>query len=119
MIGLMLHTEHSAPMPCDDTYGVYINHNGASAGIFKNSECNIGAWGAWAPETNTLTLGPVHMKAGLLVGGILGYKEHPIFPLLVPSVAVSLDGRTWVRASYLPKVKTGASGVTFSVEFTF
>ena len=119
MIGLLLHTFHTSPVPCDDTAGVYLLADGYTAGVFKNSECRVGAWGGWAPETNVLTLGPVKAKAGAIVGAVAGYKAHPVFPLLVPSVAVSLDGRSWLRASFLPQFKTSAGGVSLSVEFAF
>jgi hypothetical protein len=119
MIGLLLHTFHTSPVPCDDTAGVYLLADGYTAGLFKNSECHPGAWAGWAPETNVLTLGPVRAKAGVTVGAIAGYKSRPILPLLLPSIAISLDSQSWLRATFLPKFKTGAGGVALSVEFTF
>jgi hypothetical protein len=119
MIGLLLHTFHFSPMPCDNTAGLYFVEHGLTAGVFRNSECRTGAWAGWAPETNTLTIGPVKAKAGVIAGMIAGYQSNPILPLLLPSVAVSLDGQSWLRATYLPKFKTGASGVSLSVEYAF
>ena len=104
-------------MPCDDTLGIYYRGANFGGGIFKNSECRLGAWGGWTPETNTLTIGPVKAKAGAAVGLVAGYKAHPVFPLLLPSVAVSLDGQSWLRATFLPQFKTSAGGVSLSLEF--
>jgi hypothetical protein len=119
MIGLLLHTFHDAPVPCSNTMGAYLVVDEYTAGIFKNSECRLGAWAGWAPETNTITLGLVKAKAGLVAGLVAGYKARPVFSLLVPSVAVSLDERWWLRASYLAKVKTSTTGVTLSIEHPF
>lgn len=116
MLGLNLHTAHTAHMPCDDTAGVYYRGSDFGAGVFKNSECRVGAWGGWTRETNTLTLGPVSAKAGVVAGLVLGYAENPVLPLLLPSVAVSWGGKTWLRFTYLPKVKASA-GVSVSLEF--
>lgn len=119
MIGLLLHTFHTSPVPCDDTTGVYVLANGFGAGLLKNSECRPGAWAGWAPETNVLTIDHAKAKAGLIAGVIAGYKSHPIFPLLVPSVAVSFDSKLWVRASFLSPVNSSPGGVTFSLEYPF
>lgn len=119
MIGLNLYTLHTAPVPCDGTAGVYYRSSDFAGGLFKNSECRPGAWGGWTPETNTLAIGPVKAKAGAIVGLVAGYKSNPILPLLLPSVAVSIDGRSWLRATFIPQFKTSAGGVSFSVEFDF
>lgn len=119
MIGLHLHTFHSSHVPCDDTVGIYYMGSSFGGGVFKNSACRIGAWGGWTPETNVLTIGPLRAKAGAIIGGVVGYKKNPVRPLLLPSVAVSLDERAWVRATYLPKFKESASGISLSVEYSF
>ncbi len=119
MIGLMLHTNHFGPAQCDDTSGVYVVSNQVGGGIFRNSECNIGAWGGWAPETNTITIGPVKAKAGAIFGAVAGYRSRPISPMFSPSIAVSLDGAAWVRANYLPPYRGSTPGVMFSVEWNF
>lgn len=119
MIGVNLYTLHTTAVPCDGTAGLYVLVSGIGAGVLKNSECRFGAWAGWAPETNTLTIGPVKAKAGAIVGLVAGYKSNPIFPLLLPSVAVSFDGRSWLRITFIPKFKTSAGGASFSVEFQF
>jgi hypothetical protein len=119
VIGLMLHTHHFGNVPCDDTVGVYVVHEQVGGGVFRNSECRVGAWGGWAPETNTITLGPAKVKAGLIAGLVLGYRHRPVFPLLVPSAAVSLDGRHWLRANVLPPFRETTAGVMLSVEWNF
>lgn len=119
MIGLNIHTLHTDSMPCDGTVGVYYRSADTGGGLFKNSECRLSAWAGWTPETNTITLGPVKAKAGAIVGVVTGYKSHPVFPLALPSVAVSIDGGLWFRATVIPKVKKSSGGVSFSVEMKF
>ncbi len=119
MIGLMLQTHHMGPAQCGSTVGVYVVHEQIGGGIFRNSECNLGAWGGWAPETNTITVGPFKAKAGAIAGLVVGYRNRPVFPLLIPSAAVSLDSQHWLRANLLPSYRGSTAGVMFSVEWDF
>lgn len=115
--GLDLHTHHPDGALCNDTTGVYVHHGRWAGGALKNSECNTGAWGAWAPESNTLTLGPVRYKVGALLGVITGYRSASVIPMASVSVAANIGGNWWARASYLPKPPGGASsGIHFSIE---
>jgi len=119
MIGLDLYTIHPDGAMCNDTVGVYVRQGELAGGVLKNSDCRTGAWGAWAPETNTITLGPLRAKAGLLLGGITGYKSANVLPLVVPSVAIGRGGN-WLRLSYLPKAPGARSdGLHFSIERDF
>jgi len=120
-LGINLYTTHFGPAACDTTVGVYVTNGHFGGGLLRNSQCNVGAWGAWTPQTNTITLGPVTAKAGLMVGAISGYTSEFILPLLVPSVAAKLPGTPWLRASYLPKYgdKSTVDGVHFSIEYSF
>jgi hypothetical protein len=120
-LGLHLYTHHFGQMPCDVNPGVYVVAEGFAGGVFKNSECETGLWGAWAPHTNVLTVGPVRAKAGVLLGGIVGYRAAPLLPLVVPTVAVQVGPLPWIRASYLPTHPTlnSVSGVHFSIEYSF
>ena len=117
MIGLDLYTHHPDGAPCNDTVGIYLRHGQWAGGVLRNSECTTGAWGAWAPETNTLTLGPLRYKVGALLGVITGYRRADVMPMASVSVAVQLPGDWWARLSYLPKPPGGASaGIHLSVE---
>jgi len=117
MLGLNIYTAHTTNMPCDDTVGVYAIRGNLGAGVLRNSECRVGAWGAWIPETNVLTIGPVKVKAGLMLGLIAGYARQPIGPLVVPSAATKL-GPVWYRLSYLPRAPGAATdGWHISMEF--
>lgn len=121
MIGLDLYTVHPDGALCSDTTGVYVRHGQWAGGVLNNSDCRTGAWGAWAPETNTLTVGPLRLKAGMLLGLISGYRAADVLPLASVSLAASLSSSAWwARVSYLPKPPGGASsGVHFSIERPF
>lgn len=122
MIGLDLYTHHQHPAGlCSDTVGVYVVHRGWAGGVLRNSECRVGAWGAWAPETNVLTVGPVRAKAGALLGVITGYRAADVLPMASVSVAASLAGSsTWLRLSYLPRSPRAQSdGWHLSIEREF
>ena len=119
ILGIMLHTAHMGPAQCDNTAGIYAVRDQIGGGIFRNSECNLGAWGGWAPETNTITLRQVEAKAGAIIGVVAGYRSRPVSPLFSPSIAVSFDGNSWVRANYLPSYRGSTSGVMFSIEWKF
>ena len=117
MIGFNLYTSHTHYMPCDFNPGVYMVAGGWGAGLLKNSGCRTGAWGAWVPETNVLTVGPVDVKAGVMLGLITGYAQNPVSPLVVPSVALRLS-TAWYRLSYLPRAPGAATdGWHVSIEF--
>lgn len=119
MIGLHLHTLHMAPMPCDSNPGIYYRGEDFAAGVFRNSECRPGAWAGWNAETNTLTLGPVATKAGVVVGGLLGYARGPR-PLVLPSIATKAGSLPWLRLTWIPTIKPHViGGVHFSVEIPY
>ena len=119
MIGLDLYTVHPDGALCNDTTGFYVRHGQWAGGVLKNSDCRIGAWGAWVAETNSLTTGTIKAKAAVMVGAITGYRSADVLPLLVPSVAIGWRS-TWLRASYLPKAPGAQSdGWHFSIEYDF
>lgn len=120
MIGLSIYTHHTTPDGlCNDTAGLYVRHGEWAGGVLKNSECRVGAWGAWAPETNTLINGTIRAKAGLMLGFITGYKSADVLPLVSPSIAIGWRS-TWLRASYLPRAPGAQSdGWHFSIEYDF
>lgn len=115
MIGLDLYTLHrDSHGLCNDTYGIYgTADSGLSAGLFKNSECAVGAWAGYNAQTNTLTVAGMRASAGVVVGAIAGYRMAPVLPLMVPSIKLGI-----VRFSYLPR-SPGAQtdGIHISIEF--
>lgn len=120
IFGLMAYTAHPAEMPCDVTPGIYAIHREVAGGVFQNSECKLGAWVAWVPETRTLVVSKLQFKAGLLLGAIAGYAQYPILPLAAPSVAARWADNPWIRATALPAVKgISTGGVHLSIEWEF
>ncbi len=95
--------------------GVYINHDGWTAGTYYNS---IKKQSFYAGYTFEYPIGPV--RAGLTIGAISGYNVNPVAPLVAPSVRMSVAKDIGVRLFYLPKVKfTGAHVFHLTMEKTF
>lgn len=116
-IGINLYTHHTDDAGlCNQNPGVYVkSESGWAGGVLKNSECRLGAWGAYSFETNTIRLLGVPASAGLMVGGITGYRAAPLLPLIAPSVKVSV-----FRFTYLPKAPGAQSdGIHLSIEKKF
>jgi len=100
----------------NETPGFYaVLENGVSFGALYNSHARLSVWAGYSIETNTLTISKIPVSAGLIVGGITGYKAAPVLPLLLPSIKI------WnIRASYIMKTKENqGSAIHFSYEFKF
>jgi hypothetical protein len=120
MIGLHLYTLHAAPMACNSNPGIYYRGEEFAAGVYQNSHCRTSAWLGWNRETNTITVGPLHAKAGIIAGGVIGYEIAPVVPLLLPSLAVGSPKSGWFRASWIPTVRGKVTGgLHFSVEYSY
>lgn len=94
--------------------GVYVVHNGWTAGTYYNSIKKVSVYGGYTFE---YPVGPG--TAGLTVGAITGYWRS-VNPLVAPSYAVPIGKDYSVRLFYLPKVKfTGAHVVHLAIERRF
>lgn len=95
--------------------GVYVVHNGWTAGTYYNS---IKRQSYYVGHTFEYRMG--RASAALTIGGITGYRYGPVAPLLAPSVRIGLSGGYGLRLFYLPKVKyTGAHVVHLAIERKF
>lgn len=123
--GLHLYTAHSSStMPNGDgvrvklhsiTPGIYVHlDNGLGAGVFRNS---FGDPSGWAGCVLNLDLSP-RWQASLIAGGLVGYKNAPVLPALIPSVRFRLYGPHGARISYLAKKPGEAEGV-HALHFTY
>jgi len=105
MIGIDLGTLHDHPQGlCNLNPGIYwITDSGLTAGLVRNSECRLGAWGGYTKTAGAFSL---------TVGAVTGYRSAPVVPLLVPSVKINR-----FRLSYLPRSPGSQSGgVHLSIE---
>lgn len=106
MIGIDLGTLHDHPQGlCNLNPGIYwITDSGLTAGLVRNSECRLGAWGGFTRSAWVFSV---------TVGAVAGYRSAPVLPLLVPSVTVDR-----FRITYLPRYTGSQSGgIHLSVEF--
>lgn len=116
-LGLHLATAHfGAPAKLDlqsTTPGVYLRSEaGLTIGAFRNSVARNSAYAAWTWSTRDEVW-------SITAGGVTGYPNKSISPLLVPSVRLQFgEGFSWAtRVSYLPKAdRHGAHGLHLSLE---
>lgn len=96
--------------------GVYVYHNGWTAGTYYNSERKQSAYAGYTFE-HALGRG---LTAALTVGAITGYEYAKVLPLIFPSVSYKLSDTYSVRVGALPKVgKAGAAAVHLMIESKF
>src|ERR1043165_3937878 len=95
--------------------GVYVEHNGWTAGTYYNSE-----------RKQTFYAGYTFRGAiagdfgyGLSVGVATGYKRAPVVPMVVPSVSYSVTPSWGVRLSGVPPIGTIPGVLHLSVETRF
>jgi hypothetical protein len=120
-IGLHIGSRHSAPGYNDHNLGIYARWanaqgDGFAAGTYLNSQRATSVWAgyAWSWRMQALPL-----SAGLIVGGVSGYRAAKIMPMALPSAALHW-GNTAARLSYVPRVeKSGAAALHLSLEYTF
>lgn len=96
--------------------GVYVYHDGWTAGTYYNSERNQSYYAGYTFEYPLV--GP--FTGGLTVGAITGYARAKVMPLVVPSVRLGLTDVLGLRVTFVPKVeKGGSSAVHASIEWSF
>ena len=106
MIGIDIGTLHDHPTGlCSANPGIYVLADGGlAAGVVRNSECRLGAWGGYTRSSGILSV---------TVGVVAGYRFKPLLPMLIPSVKIDR-----FRLSYLPRSPGAQSGgLHLSVEF--
>ena len=111
LIGLHLGTVHlpSVP-PCDLNPGIYVQTTeGATLGVYRNSECRTSVYTGVTFET-------ADQRWAVTLGAVTGYRIATVVPLVVPSVRLPISDSVAARASLLLNPMGGASGVHLSLE---
>lgn len=113
VVGLHLGTAHSQPGLCDANPGVYVvRADGITAGVYRNSECSLSAYAGKTWRTSG------RLSFGLTAGLVTGYRDRPVFPLVIPSVSRAISDDLGVRLSYVPPSKPGGVyGYHLSLEY--
>ena len=116
VIGAHLHTAHFGQgheRMNDNNPGLYVMADNLTAGIYYNSEraTSVYAGYTWATADG---------RFALTVGGVTGYRQARVMPLVVPSYRHGLVDGYAARVSFLPRPpKGGVGGVHLSVEREF
>lgn len=98
--------------------GVYVYHNGWTAGTYYNSERRQSVYAGYTAEWQLSE----QWSAAVTVGAITGYQRAAVLPMAVPSLRWSIPGAlgTAVRVSFVPPVGKGSSAVVHaSIEWRF
>jgi len=95
--------------------GLYLYHNGWTAGTYHNSERKQSAYAGYTFEYAVTK----RITASATVGVITGYSQGTM-PMLVPSVAYRFSDQWSARVSFVPKIeKGGAAAAHLSFERKF
>lgn len=105
IIGVHTISHHTSGDWNNNNPGVYVSHNGWTAGTYYNSERHQTVYAGYTFAGPII--GPLHW--GLSVGAASGYERSKIVPMVVPSLAFNTDVLT-VRLSGVPPV-AGSAGV--------
>ena len=92
--------------------GVYVYHNGWTAGTYYNSERHQSFYAGYTFEyAPSFASGMVRL--GATVGAITGYERAKLLPMVVPSVSVSIPGGlgSAVRIAVIPPLERNGSAV--------
>lgn len=113
IVGLNLYTVHFDESKGFNNVnpGIYVSYRmpvcDTVLGVYRNSERGASAFAACR-----FSYGPFRLD----LGAITGYASRPINPLLIPSVAIPLGGKTTFNIGVIP-IKNG--GLHFSIEKGF
>lgn len=116
-IGLHLVSVHDKAGFNNVNPGVYVNIDGWTAGVYKNSESKTSAYGGYT-FSGSLSQ---NLQWGVTVGAVTGYSLRRVEALVVPSLTIKdpLLGGAW-RVSYAAKIKkNGAQALHLSHEWSF
>ena len=109
-VGVHIGSWHSEPGFNNVNPGVYVNHNGWTAGTYWNSLRKQSVYAGYTFE---------YKMFGLTVGAITGYPS-PVLPLVVPSVKFASPFGGSMRVLYIPYIKqTGAHVLHLTQEWRF
>ena len=118
-IGLHIGSQHfgkTADQFNNTNPGVYVYHDGWTAGTYYNSERKQSAYAGYTIEG--ALVGP--FSYGLTLGAITGYSRANVLPMVVPSVSGRLTDTLSVRLSGVPPVGRGSSAaIHLSIERRF
>lgn len=96
--------------------GVYVYHNGWTAGTYYNSERKQSVYAGYTWEYDITH----RLAVGATLGVITGYSTAKVLPMLVPSASYRFAGSTSARLSFVPAVtKHGASALHLMIERKF
>jgi hypothetical protein len=111
-LGLHLGTWHDRHGYNNFNPGLYVVKDNNVVGAYHNSERGTSAYAAHVFETESRTF-------ALTVGAVVGYKNRPVTPLVLPSIRVGTDDFS-VRVTLIPAAeKHGTTAVHFSTEIHF
>lgn len=121
-MGIHLGSAHIDPYPTapklyDQNPGVYIQFsNNVVMGAFQNSLRKPSAYLGYELQL-------IQYKAfelSVIGGGITGYPQAAVVPLIMPTIRLAIDKHTGIRMGYLPKIQaTQAHVLHFMVERRF
>lgn len=114
-IGLHLGSYHASGDYNNFNPGVYVYHNGWTAGTYYNSERHQSVYAGYTFEHPLV--GP--FSGGLTVGAITGYQRAAILPLVVPSVSLRVSPSVSARLSVIPPVSGMPLVLHASIEWRF
>lgn len=101
-------------------YGLYVVHNGWTAGAFHNSDYRASVYAGYTYQTQQWN----RLSAGLTVGLITGYRDgfRP-YPMVVPSVAWHhgyLGNSSTLRLMFMARTsENGSAAIHLSHEWKF
>lgn len=116
IVGLHLHSAHiQQPTHSrfnDDTTGMYAMWaNGVTVGAFRNSMRMQSVYAGWTWQGE---------YAAITFGGITGYPEARVLPLVIPSIRLPLSQHTAARVSFAANpAQMAYSAFTLSIEYKF
>ncbi len=115
-VGLHIGSVHDKPGFNNINPGVYVNHNGWTAGTYYNSERRQSYYAGYTFESAPLY---GSLRGALTIGAITGYGKPMV--LAVPSISASnplLGGRTRLSLAVATN-KNGANALHLSHEWSF
>lgn len=117
-VGLHLGSWHETPGYNNTNPGVYVYHNGWTAGTYYNSERHQSYYAGYTFEHPLFDGG---VRLGATAGAITGYERAKVLPMVVPSVAVSIPAGlgSAARLSFIPPIGGMPTVLHLSVEFRF
>lgn len=109
VVGVHMGSIHFSGSYNDVNPGLYVNHDGYTAGVYYNSERHVSAYAGY-----TVGTGPIDWT----LGAITGYDRAKVLPLIAPSVKINFTDSVGGRLVLLPNpFKPKESALHFTLEF--